>query len=66
MSKLLSVRETAPILNVAIITLRRLIKKHEIPYHKIGRRHLFTEEDIQNYLSQTAVPIGGVKNDNTK
>ena len=61
MTKLLSVRDTAPILNVAVITLRRLIKKGEIPFHKIGRKHFFTEEDIQKFLSQTAVPIGGAK-----
>jgi excisionase family DNA binding protein len=61
MPKLLTVRDTAPILGMAIITLRRLLKKHEIPYHKIGKRYFFTEEDIQKYLSQTAVPMGEVK-----
>jgi len=61
MPNLLTIRDTARILGVAIITLRRLLKKHEIPFHKIGRRYFFTEEDIETYLSQNAVPIGGVK-----
>jgi excisionase family DNA binding protein len=66
MQKLLTVSDTAPILGVAIITLRRLLKKHEIPFHKIGRRYFFTEQDIETYLSKNAVPIGGVKNEHTK
>jgi len=66
MKNLLTVYETAPILKMAVITLRRIIRKHEIPFHKIGKRYFFTDEDIQTYLSQTAVPIGGVKNEHTK
>jgi len=61
MPKLLSIRVTAPLLNMAEITLRRIIRKKEIPFHKIGKRYFFTDEDIETYLSQTAVPIGGVK-----
>jgi len=66
MLKLLTVRDTAPILNMAEITLRRIIKKRAIPFHHIGHRYLFTEEDIQTYLSQTAVPMRGAKNEHTK
>jgi excisionase family DNA binding protein len=61
MLKLMSVHDAALILNMAVITLRRLIKKRGIPFHRIGRRYYFTEDDIQSFLSQTAVPIGGVK-----
>jgi excisionase family DNA binding protein len=61
MPRIFTVSETAKILGVAIITLRRLLKKHEIPYHKVGKKYLFTEDDILNYLSQTAVPMGEVK-----
>jgi len=57
----MTVSDTAPILNMAIITLRRLIKKRGIPFHKIGRRYYFTDDDIQTFISKTAVPIGGVK-----
>ena len=61
MPKLLNVRLTASLLSIAEITLRRLIRKKAIPYHRIANRYFFTEEDIQTYLSQNAVPIGGVK-----
>ena len=61
MTKLLSVRDAAPILNISVITIRRLIKKREIPHHRIGHKYFFTDDDIQNYISQTAVPIGEVK-----
>jgi excisionase family DNA binding protein len=66
MTKLLSLGETAPILNLSIITIRRLIKKREIPFHRIGHKYLFTEEDIHAILSESAVPIGGIKNDHSK
>jgi len=61
MPKLMTVRVTAPILNMAEITLRRAIRRKEIPYHRIGKRYFFTPEDIETYLLKTAVPIGGVK-----
>ena len=66
MTKLINLADAAPILNISVITIRRLIKKREIPYHRIGHKYFFTEEDIQTYLSQTAVPMGGVNNDHTK
>jgi len=59
MTKLLTVSDTALFFNISVISLRRLIKKKEIPYRRIGRKYFFTEEDIQTFLLQTAVPIGG-------
>jgi len=61
MSKLMSIRVVAPTLNMAEITLRRLIRKREIPFHRIGHRYFFTEENINEYLSKTAVPMKGTK-----
>jgi excisionase family DNA binding protein len=65
MKKLLTLGETAPILNLSVITIRRLIKKREIPFHRIGHKFFFTEEDIQTIISQSASPVGGLKNDHT-
>ena len=63
MNKLKSVKETAPLLNCAEITLRRLIKARKIPYHKIGCRFLFTDENIRQYLESTKVePICNMTN----
>jgi excisionase family DNA binding protein len=66
MIKLIGVRDTALILNIAVITLRRLIKRRGIPYHRVGRKYYFTEEDIETYLSQTAVPMGEENNEHTR
>ena len=66
MSKLLTIKELAPILNIAEITIRRLIKRNSIPFHKIGSHYFFTEDDVQIFLSKSAVPIKEVDNDNTK
>jgi len=61
MPKLITIREAAPILNISVITIRRLIKKQAIPHHRIGHKFFFTEEDIQAILNQSAIPVGGVK-----
>ena len=65
MTKLLTLSNAAPILNLSVITIRRLIKKREIPYHRIGHKYFFTEEDIYAILLKSAVPVGGVKNDHS-
>jgi len=57
MSELSSIRETAPKLHIAEVTLRRLIKKRQIPFRRIGRKYFFTNEDINNYLNKVSYPI---------
>jgi excisionase family DNA binding protein len=63
-TNLKSVREVAVLLNSAEITLYRLIKARKIPFRKIGSRYLFSDEDVQQYLSASKVePVveGGTK-----
>jgi excisionase family DNA binding protein len=57
MSVLYNIHETAPKLRMKEITLRRLVKKRKIPFHRIGVRYFFTEEDINKYLSNVSYPI---------
>ena len=57
MTELYNIHETAPKLHMAEVTLRRLIKKGKIPFHRIGIRYFFTEEDINTYLSHVSYPI---------
>jgi len=57
MQKLMSIPDLAARLNIAEITIRRLIKRNRIPYHRIGHRYFFTEDDFQIYLKQIAVPM---------
>ena len=54
-SNLKTIKELSPILNCAEITIRRLIAARKIPYHKIGYRYLFSEEDIREYLNHIKV-----------
>jgi len=65
-TNLKTIKEVAPLLSCAEVTLRRLIKARKIPFRKIGSRYLFTVEDIQQYLDAVkAEPvtkvIGGEK-----
>ena len=53
--KLKTIKEVAQLFNCAEITIRRLVAACKIPYHKIGSRYLFSEEDIFDYLSSVKV-----------
>jgi excisionase family DNA binding protein len=57
MPRLMSIKLVAPMLNISEVTLRRLIKKQEIGYYRVGKRYLFNDANIQEYLSKTAVPM---------
>lgn len=54
-SRLKSVKEIAPLLNCSEITIRRLIAARKIPFHKIGYRYMFSDDDIFEYLRQVKV-----------
>jgi excisionase family DNA binding protein len=63
-TNLKSVREVAPLLNCAEITLYRLIKARKIPFRKVGSRYLFDSTDIEQYLSSVKVePMTGGKDE---
>jgi excisionase family DNA binding protein len=57
MTDLFTIKDTAPKLRIAEITLRRLIKKRAIPFHRIGRKYFFTERDIEEYLLKVSHPV---------
>jgi excisionase family DNA binding protein len=66
MSDIFPIKEAAPKLKIALVTLRRLIKKRAIPYHKIGAKYFLTNEDIQLFLSNSSTPMEDKKNENPR
>jgi len=63
MSKLLSIKEAAELLNVGVPTLRRKVWAGEIGYIDInkGGRHImarFTESHIEEFLKEREVQAG--------
>jgi len=62
-NNLLSVTDVSRYLNVAKITVRRLIHSGKLGYKKIGSRHLVTPDQVQAYLQSVDVPPvnGGTK-----
>jgi len=54
-NRLKSVKDVAPLLNCSEITIRRLIAARKIPFHKIGYRYMFSDDDIFEYLRQVKV-----------
>jgi excisionase family DNA binding protein len=63
---LFTIHDVAPLLKISEITVRRFIKDHSIPYHKIGKKYFFTDEDLQAYFTKVAVPMREEFYDNTK
>jgi len=65
MKELLQIKELAPRLKISCVTIRRLIKKREIPFHMIGKQYFFTENDIDTFLAKTAHTMRMDDNENT-
>jgi excisionase family DNA binding protein len=51
-----SKQEAARILGIATITIDRNRRIGKLPYRKIGRRVVFTQEDIDKFLAACSVP----------
>ena len=56
-SDLLSINEAAKKIRLSVCTVRRLTKRREIPFRKIGKRYFFTPQDIETFIEGCAVPI---------
>ena len=52
MSELKTIKEIAPILRAAPVTIYRLIRMGELPCTKVGRRFLFSEKNIAEFLTR--------------
>ncbi len=55
-SQMLNVREFADRLGIRESTVRAWILRRAVSYHKIGRRVLFSEDEVARILSAGAVP----------
>jgi excisionase family DNA binding protein len=51
-----SKQEVARVLRVSSVTADRLRRAGKLPFHKIGRRVVFTEADITEFLDSVKVP----------
>ena len=47
---LLSIPQIASEIGVSECTIRRQIKAGRIPFRKVGKRFLFTQDDVKSYL----------------
>ncbi|GHU56177.1 hypothetical protein FACS189442_4540 [Spirochaetia bacterium] len=56
MTNLLTIKTVGGMLNTSEITIRRMLRRGELPHHRIGSRYLFTESDITEFLNGTHVP----------
>ena len=49
-SNMLDVKQLSEYLNISISLIRKLVRKNEIPYNKIGAKLLFPKSDVDNWL----------------
>jgi excisionase family DNA binding protein len=56
---LYDISQAAKELRIAPITVRRLIRAGEIPYHRFGGKYVFTQEDLNTFVETSAVPAKG-------
>lgn len=62
--KYLDTNQTAKILGIHPVTLRRYCQEGKIGFYTIGNSRRFTQADIEQFLAKTYVPKGG--NDETE
>ncbi len=55
MHKLMSVKDAAELLDLAEITIYKLISSKGIPYVKIGRSVLFEQEKLNAWIEEKSV-----------
>ena len=48
--EILTTKETAEMLRVSTITLRKLVRDHELPGHKMGRKWVFLKSEIMSWI----------------
>jgi len=46
-------------IGVSIPKVRVLVRQREIPHYRIGRRVVFDTEEVQAWLAEHRIPVGG-------
>ncbi len=60
-STLLTYGQTAQLLGVAQTTLRRWVMERRIPFIKLGRSVRFNPAEIDQWLVDQSIPVGGLR-----
>ena len=47
----LSVTEAAPFLGVSVFTVRAWIRQRRLPFHRLGRRIVLDQADLERFLA---------------
>lgn len=59
MSRKLDLLEAAPFLGVSPYTLRAWVRRRKIPFYRCGRRIVFSQTDLDQFLDECRVsPVG--------
>ncbi len=56
--KPITVPEFADFFSISPITVYRLIGNRTLPHHRIGKKIIFTSEDVELFLTSSAVNVG--------
>ena len=61
MQILLTIPETAARLRISKSMIYLLAERREIPHFRVGKRILFDESQIEEYLKQNVVEVAGLR-----
>lgn len=55
MSQILTTTQLAELLQVDVVTIRKMAAAGEIPAFRVGSEYRFTEEDVQKFIEENRV-----------
>ncbi len=55
--RLLSVKDAATYLGAHLWAIRQMVRKRELPYVQIGRKHLIDRLDLDRYIERNKVGV---------
>lgn len=54
-SNMLDIKQLSEYLNISVSLIRKLIRKKEIPFNRIGVKLLFSKNEIDKWLNETQI-----------
>jgi len=58
-SRLLTVQDVATATRLSVSFVYKLVERQAVPHHRIGSQIRFTLEDLERWLAESRVEVGG-------
>lgn len=61
MEKLIGIRELAELTTLSVSSIYKRTSAGSIPFYKVGKRVLFKPSEIDQWLADRSIPVGGLR-----